>query len=206
MPTHKKATEATLHIISFFRYFIFLVVTALGDNINEVRISGSNDASTFLDNVNSGKNYSGTTIYLENDFVFNEAIANTPIGGNNNQFRGTFDGQGHVVDGLKFVTSSQYAGFFGYSSGMTIRNLVLGSSFSVSSTCSINAGIASVGSLVGECDARNGPCIFENIVSLANVTFSGSKVAFLNIGGIVGSLGGHQGVEEKSKAVSTTAQ
>ena len=47
----------------------------------------------------------------------------TPIGNPSSPFKGTFDGQGHIVKGVK-VDSEDYAGLFGilYDAG-TIRNV-----------------------------------------------------------------------------------
>lgn len=45
----------------------------------------------------------------------------TPIG--NNYYYGTFDGDGHLVSGLKVNSTSNYVGLFAYISGATIQNL-----------------------------------------------------------------------------------
>jgi len=50
----------------------------------------------------------------------------TPIGDNNNQYTGTFDGGDHTITGLTVTTSDQYAGLFGYiGSGGTVKNVTL---------------------------------------------------------------------------------
>ena len=50
----------------------------------------------------------------------------TPIGDNNNQYTGTFDGGGHTITGLTVTTSDQYAGLFGrIGSGGKVMNVKL---------------------------------------------------------------------------------
>ena len=50
----------------------------------------------------------------------------TPIGDNNNQYTGTFDGGDHTITGLTVTTSDQYAGLFGYiGSGGTVKDVTL---------------------------------------------------------------------------------
>ena len=50
----------------------------------------------------------------------------TPIGDNNNQYTGTFDGGGHTITGLTVTTSDQYAGLFGrIGSGGKVKDVTL---------------------------------------------------------------------------------
>ena len=50
----------------------------------------------------------------------------TPIGDNNNQYTGTFDGGDHTITGLTVTTSDQYAGLFGYiGSGGKVKDVTL---------------------------------------------------------------------------------
>ena len=47
----------------------------------------------------------------------------TPIGTKNSPFKGTFNGNGHVIANYKITSQTQYAGLFGYISNSTIQNL-----------------------------------------------------------------------------------
>ena len=48
----------------------------------------------------------------------------TPIGNRNNQYTGTFDGQGHTISGLYFNTSTEFVGLFGLvESGGSVSNV-----------------------------------------------------------------------------------
>lgn len=48
-----------------------------------------------------------------------------PIGTSSSSFRGTFDGNGHVIKNLNIDKTSNYTGLFGYTSGAKIQNLGL---------------------------------------------------------------------------------
>ncbi|MCQ2216548.1 MAG: hypothetical protein MJZ31_11620, partial [Bacteroidales bacterium] len=69
-------------------------------------------------------------------FTLNGTPANvwTPIGNTTNQFKGTFDGNGHTISGLYFnntanATANKYIGLIGYATGATIKNVVVKDSY-----------------------------------------------------------------------------
>ena len=66
--------------------------------------------------VNSGNSFDGKTIYLDADIDlgYYEWI---PIGTENYAFRGTFDGDGHKITGLKINADINYVGLFGNATG-----------------------------------------------------------------------------------------
>ena len=144
-------------------------------------------------NVNKGTSYYGTTVYLGSDIEFTSSLSNQfqPIGTESRDFRGTFDGQGHVIRNLTITTpsSSLYTGLFGYSGGtVTIKNLVMDSSCSVVSSAVSRYSYTYVGSVLGRCYTVNSGCLVENCVNMGSVTFSGSiKSDNLRLGGIAGN-------------------
>ena len=80
--------------------------------------------------VNSGTNCSGKTIILTDDIDLSDYQTGTgwtAIGNSSNQFKGTFDGQGHSITGLVINKPSvDYQGLFGYAgSGSTIKNVAV---------------------------------------------------------------------------------
>ena len=164
--------------------FAFLAGGAIG---GELRIRSVDDFIQFRDNVDSGTNYYGTTVFLDSDIDF-AGKTFEPIGNYSNYFNGTFDGQGHVISNLAMTSSSIYVGLFGYSWGLTIRNVILDSSCSI--TSSYGSGSVYIGGIIGHCDARNGPCTIENSANMGSVTFSGyvSSSYYLHLGGIAGYL------------------
>lgn len=163
---------------------------ALGD---EFVISNADEFIQFADDVNIGLNYSGTTVLLSTDIDLS-GVEFDPIGMNlpfnDNHFNGTFDGQGHTISNLVMNQSIAHVGLFGYSTGLTIRNLVLDNSCSFTSHYTNSTGEAYVGGIIGHCSATYGPCIIENCVNKASVTFSGdvgdSDDSKVNLGGIAG--------------------
>ena len=145
----------------------------------------------FANFVNSGTNFRGTTVFLETD-VDLSGVEFEPIGTWSNtkiiDFLGTFDGQGHIISNLKINVSTGYAGLFGYSDGMTVRNLVLDESCSISCYSHYQP---SIGGLIGSCSGEKETCIIENCVNKASVSYTGnnSKAGyFTHIGGIVGGM------------------
>ena len=81
----------------------------------------------FSQQINAGKDYSGKTVYLDNDinlssynwepvgYMADCADCATP-------FKGTFDGQYHVITGLKTPFQYPNMGLFGYVEGGTVTN------------------------------------------------------------------------------------
>ena len=151
------------------------------------------DFNDFSRLVNSGElNYLGSTVYLDSDLDFSEELSQQiqPIGTESNYFAGTFDGQGHTISNFVMNSSSEYVGIFGHSDGITVKNVV------IDSTCSITSSRVSssyfdtcIGGIVGHCESWDRPLIIENTVNMAKISFSGSlSDASLYIGGIVGYI------------------
>ena len=104
----------------------------IGVLCDEVRITSVDKLIQFKNNVNSGNNYSGTTVFLDSDLPF-AGKTFEPIGNKTCYFSGVFYGQGHVISNLAMTSSLQYVGLFGYSRGLAIKNVILGSSYSITS-------------------------------------------------------------------------
>ena len=168
---------------------LLAAATALSNGVigAELRITSVDEFIQFKNNVNRGANYSGMTVFLDSDMDFTGKTLD-PIGTSSDYFRGTFDGQGHVIRNLEMTSSSEwYVGIFGYSKGLTIKNAILDSSCSIASTFS-NYNYANIGGIIGRCEAENGPCTIENSVNMGSVTFSGKSGSELFLGGVAGYL------------------
>ena len=130
-------------------------------------------------------------IILENDIDFSENTTPfLPIGTNESgSFWGLFDGNGHVIRNLHINAQVNYIGLFGAPHGATIKNIVLDSSCTIESSLDTD-GNTYIGGVMGYCFGSNDPCVFSNIVNMANITFSGhfqgTLVLSLFSGGIVG--------------------
>ena len=97
----------------------------------------------------------------------------TPIGNSDNIYQGTFDGNGKTIRNLNINATSDYTGFFGEAhEGGCIKNITFDNA-KVKSTGDYSTGI-----LVGDA----GPCIIENIKTLANCSVEGKVF----VGGIAG--------------------
>ena len=156
------------------------------------RIKTADDLISFSKVVNWGISYfEGTTVFLDSDIEFNEELSKyfEPIGQSSFYFRGSFDGQNYVIRNLAIDASLEYVGVFGILSGSTIKNIILDSSCSVTSSYIDHTDNAvHVGGILGHCDSSGSSCIIENCVTKANVSFTGKVSRELNLGGIVGEF------------------
>lgn len=78
----------------------------------------------------SGMDYEGYVFRVENDIVYPDTMAFTPISRTGTQFQGTLDGAGHKISGFKFTDETSKTGknigFFGtLGSKGTVKNLTL---------------------------------------------------------------------------------
>lgn len=157
---------------------------------NVVKIHNESEFLDFIKEVNSGMNYKGTTVFLENalNFTNNNSRPMDPIGMNETvSFDGTFNGQGFSIDYFVVNTTNKYAGLFGYSRGATIKNIFTSSRSSINFIGNKTDDVY-VGGFLGACLPTSGHCIVENCVGLAKVTFTGETSGDVYIGGIVGKI------------------
>ena len=102
-----------------------------------------------------------------------EEVSWIPIGNYDNQYQGTFDGNGKIIRNLYINATPDYTGFFGEAhEGGCIKNITFDNA-KVKSTGNYSTGI-----LVGDA----GSCIIENIKTLANCSVEGKVF----VGGIAG--------------------
>lgn len=84
------------------------------DNADNFTISDAADLAGLAALVNSGKNFSGKTVNLDADIDLS-GYNWTPIGtSSTNSFKGTFNGNNHVISNLSAINDLSYGnGFFG---------------------------------------------------------------------------------------------
>ena len=175
---------------------IFAAVAASGSGTNEHRINSASEFVKFSEDVRGGTNFYGTTVFLDSDIDFTRDLSQQfkPIGIYVEQhFNGAFDGQGHTISNLVVNSSSDWAsalGLFGYTFGVTIRNVVIDEScsFTSSYTTDSSSVAALVGGIIAQCSSSDGPCNFEGCVNMADITFTGSLERCLCVGGIAGHI------------------
>lgn len=158
------------------KYRILVVVLIIGlaisisTYVKAVEISTREELIQFSEDVNSGNTFEGETIYLKNDIDLNGSEENQwiPIGSRNKPFKGTFEGNGHIVRGIyinKDMDSYENSGFFGYNEGK-IQN--------IGTYGEITGGTY----LAGICSENSG----EIYQCYSNVKLTGESI---NVGGIV---------------------
>ena len=121
----------------------------------------------------------------------------TPIGamGEDNSFRGVFDGQNYTIRGLNVEGSENGVGFFGEVRTGTVKNLTIYGEVVVNTEVDYVGGvIGSICGLNGENDLERNGAIIQNITSYVNVTAKAHGIGM--IGGFVG-YADHQSLIEK---------
>lgn len=170
--------------------FLLLIVlgSVVGASDSEYRITSADELITFAKSIDSVTNYFGTTVFLDSDIVFTKELSEQfiPIGDGTNFFLGTFDGQGHTISNLKINSSLGHVGLFGYSTGLTIKNVVL--DYSCSITSSYSGYSINLGGIIGECYAYDGNCNIESNINMANLSYSGDNIIVTYFGGIAGAI------------------
>ena len=175
-------------ILSTFALAFFCGTVAVIGADNTFTIHNISEFIQFSNNVNNGKMYTGSTVFLDSDIYFTDELSNKfdIIGDDwSNYFNGAFDGKGHVISNLHIDKSLQYTGLFGCSYGITIKNLVMDSSCSVTNSYGSSSYIHT-GAIISCCATNDGICNIQSVVNMASVTFKGTSSSELLLGGIVG--------------------
>ena len=163
--------------------FLLCVALINGVAVANLWINNANDFVQFSNNVNGENDYERETVYLNSDIDL--SWNSFTVIGYDNYFSGTFDGQGHVIKNLNINSYTEEVGLFGYSNGLTIKNVVLDSSCSIVSTYN---SYSYVGGIMARCCSSDKACVIENSVNMGSVSFSGSTDVYLYLGGIAGEI------------------
>lgn len=143
-------------------------------------VASADDLKAFAASVNTGDNYDGVVVKLEND-VDLTGVAWTPIGNQprkngdpSKYFRGTFDGQGHTVSGLDLSAAEDdyCVGLFAATANATIENVTVKGTFSNT----VDTAAAIIG-----CDLSG-----ENEQTVVRNCFVDATVNGANVAGVVG--------------------
>lgn len=149
-----------------------ITVSAAGaETVADLEIGTLSELSDFVAAVNNGNDFEGKNVVLTADITLGgESNEWTAIGTTEHPFKGTFDGNNHIVSGL-YIASGSQVGFFGVVNGGTVKNLVVKGSVT---------GSGDVSGVVGQLKAGQ----VLNCGNEAEVNGS------LNVGGVVGSVNG----------------
>ena len=130
---------------------------------------------------NAGNDFAGKSIVLTADIDL-DLQEWTPIGNNNNPFRGNFNGQNHTISNLK-VTNTDYAGLFGAISSKVAAQTVKVSNLKIKNVQISDANYAGVlASYVRVYKGTN--------IQIVNCTVSGEVKGEKEIGGLLGFVYG----------------
>lgn len=169
------------HLFPLFSFLLFACACPLVAQVNVATA----DQLAAVASQSATEDFEGQTITLTADIILpNDAW--TPIGTKDNPFKGTFNGNGHLIKGLlKFdETTTDGAGIFGYvGKGAVIENL------GVSGTV-VAPNRRRVGAIAGVCDGTIRKCW-----SMAEIAVSGNVV-----GGLVGELTSNAKIEDSYHA------
>ncbi|MBO7067059.1 MAG: hypothetical protein J6W52_00015 [Bacteroidaceae bacterium] len=151
-------------------------VSELGAVIPPVvmEIATAEDLMNFAAAVNNGEDVKGM---LTADIDLGGSAWTTPIGTSENNFIGTFDGQGHSITGFNAMSSVDGGGLFGYTSNAVIKN------FSIYGKLESTAGTGS-----GVIGYPSGSTI-TGIHSYLEISVPNAEVH--HVGGVVGSARGN---------------
>lgn len=152
---------------------LLLVLSSFLHETHGYEIIRIKDVSEFISFMESAASFSGTTVYLDSDMDFSDSPAEylKP----KSSFYGTFDGQGYAIRNLGINSTSSNTGMFMYSTGGTIRNVVMEPSCSITSYFSGNDNLH-VGGIIGYYQSQNDQNIIENIVNMGTISFEGNAV------------------------------
>ena len=170
-------------------------------NVNEFVLTTAGQLTYLAQLVNGGTDFAGKTIRLGSDIEISKTWA-APIGTQFKSFKGTFDGEGHVVS-VKDGTT--FGGLFGYNDG-TIRNVIVTGIVDASSVAGPN-----VGGIAGTSRKTIQNCgfygKFENIVGktlcgVANASSGVENCWFCNTGEGSVDVAGNQWNKPKNSYVN----
>ncbi|MCI7767924.1 MAG: hypothetical protein MSJ26_08115 [Oscillospiraceae bacterium] len=166
-------------------------------------IAAAEELAYLANQVNSGNDFEGKYIKLTDDILLNSSLEAsaaprvwTPIGNENNIFKGTFDGDGKTVKGIYINTQySDHHGLFGVSDG-TIRNVNVTGSINgtvyVGGVCGINRELGTIENCTNGCSVSGfnfvGGICGTNNNKIKNCSNTGAVSGEYNIGGICGNI------------------
>ncbi len=130
------------------------------------QIASAADLVEFATLVNGGENAANAALTADIDMT---DVAWTPIGNSNSRFAGTFDGQYHTIDHLKYESSEERIGIFGVvDGGCVIKNFIAGPANEI-------RGTSKVGGIIG-CSDGSGWVTLENVGHEGYVYGTGNNV------------------------------
>ena len=158
-------------------YFVGTWVTAVTSEPDDFDANDIDTPEELAWAISISSGYNGETAAPDSTFTLTGDIdmnANiwVPIGSNGHPYTGNFNGNGHVVTGLRSPLNQENMGMFGSTNGATITDLVAQANF-------VGGTMKNVGTVIGK---MNGG-VLSNVEAAGTLTGTNSTV---NIGGLVG--------------------
>lgn len=186
-------------ITNGYEAYITVIVNRLENTDMVTYIYTIEDLVAFRDNVNSGNDYKGKTVYVMADIDMKEACSDIvgswdQIGTENTNFAGTFEGNFHTISNLyinRTNSSQNYDGLFRITDGAAIiQNLILDNVYVArSSNTTVTTQVA--GALVGHNKGIIQNCgIKRGTVSVTKTAVNTSAFAYTIAGGITAENNG----------------
>ena len=178
-----------------------------GTATDPYRISTADELAWLAQEVNAGRGASYNAV-LCNDIDLKDK-GWTPIGKNYSYvYKGTFDGGGYTISGLKIDSTDQYQALFGYVKGGTIKNLTVAGS--VTSSKQYTAGIVAYGNPVTVTNCTNNVSVTATAKGyaagvVASASTNSEVMDCINNGTIIGCgdyVGGIVGAGSGIKTIS----
>ncbi|MDO4621407.1 MAG: hypothetical protein Q4B22_00485 [Eubacteriales bacterium] len=153
------------------------------DSNNVYLITTAEELAWFADRINNGNDQT-LCARLQNDIHLGGREW-TPIGTEENVFRGRFDGGGYTIRGLSVTEAEGYAGLFGRVYGTDGKSI---SDLTVYGLVQVSRNVTYAGGIVGYCSGQNENTrnAVTNCRSYVDVTLSGITRMNSSAGGIAG--------------------
>ncbi len=177
-------------------------VLAKGED-GKFHIASYDDLLLFKKMVNEkGMNFSGETVVLDANIDMASVENWQPIGNNANRFKGTFDGQNHVIDHMTVNGTGGCLGLFGYCENAAIKDLTVqnasvtgsgawGGVISGSGFVTSFTNVKVLNSTVNVDGAYVGGVVGGNYSSVYGSTVTGNKITGKDqVGGVMGYVCG----------------
>ena len=176
-------------------------VTEISEDMD---IKNADDLVWFRDRVNKGATYEGRTITVVNDIDLSKVcyeVDGTPQNdvswkpiGIDNEFKGIFDGNNHIINNLHINTDENIQGLFGNTLEATIKNLI------------IDNTKVQASNFVGTIIASSYDTTIENVHTTSNVMVIATtpNIYGCYVGGIVGNADGVCIIEKVSNSATVT--
>lgn len=150
-------------------------------------INSKEDLLTLAASVNDGTLATSGKYFKQTADIDLTDVAWTGIGNSTNQFKGTYDGDGHVITNLTLKDDQNVNGLFGVVDGATIQNVGIASGASTITT----SDTADIGNLVGQSPANTNLVTISNCFNAASLTVTVGVAKTCNFGGLLGNMQGN---------------